>query len=143
MPWKAKKDWFMLNNFLKLNFRQKINLFLRTRGLSRREKTCSISFLFWIPVLFSMFEIWELVGWIQFLELPLGFWNCGLLLTVLGKAKASQGVATPLVLNCWQRSHNPQTAQNRVICSSPQSPVFATVNSPNICSLINERFLEC
>lgn len=29
MPRKAMKDFFMLNNLLKLNFMQKINLFLR------------------------------------------------------------------------------------------------------------------
>lgn len=142
MPWKAKKVRFMLNNLLKLNFRQKINLFLRTRGLSRREKSYNISFFFWIPVLFSTFEIWEPVGWVQLLELPLGFWNCGLVLTVLGKAKASQGVATPLILKGWQRSHNPQKAPNTVSVVVPKAQ-FATLNSPNICSLINERFSEC
>lgn len=34
------------------------------------------------------------------------------------------------------------THKTEISCN-PQSPVFAIVYSPNLCNLINDRFLEC
>lgn len=138
MPWKAKEDCFMLNNLLKLNFIQKINLLLTTRWLSRREKSYSISFFFWIPVLFSMFEILR-TGWINTFRnfwskgnvFPLSFWRCILLLTILRKAEATGAVCVvPKGLDeiPWPLE------RTRCSCNS-QSPAFAIVCSPNLCKM--------
>lgn len=66
----------MLNNVLKLNFRQKINLFLRTRGLSRREKSYSINF-------FSEYQCSSVCLKSENQLDEYSFWNCPLVFGIV------------------------------------------------------------